>query len=134
LMDLIRMRIGTPMSRPLWRDRRLEEAIEHVRLDWVAVSASIDREGTFGAVNGSALIEKLRAVAVERPLSGVRLAVISPAQQNGPNPIQLAPVDRMPGLFEFRDGLAVPLPVICADNAENCYRQLFDLQSQQVLL
>lgn len=138
LLAFMRMRIGEFDSRSARRNSKLEDAIETVKLEWVAASASIDGDGTFGPVHGPTLIEKLRALIVERPLSGVRLAVISNAQQIPPQQdgqFTFLPVRKMSELFEFSDrGLRDSIHVIRAKDAVGCYEKLFRLQSQQVLL
>jgi hypothetical protein len=134
LLAFIRIRLGNFDGRVVRRNTKLEQAIETVRLEWVAASASIDGNGNFGLVDGATLVKKLVALGLERPSSGTRLAVISEAQP--PDGLNLCRVEGMPGLFYFRDGLppSDPLPVIRAVDPTDCYLKLFQLQSQQVLL
>ena len=134
-LALTKLRASEHNPRSLRRHVEVE-AIEAVRLEWVAASATIGCDGEFGYVDKLALEAKLLALTTERPNSRVRLAVISTAQQNRQQPqnnIALTPVDKMPGLFLFDAGVPGVIPVICASNADDCYRQLFRLQSQQVL-
>ncbi|MGJ5814525.1 hypothetical protein [Paludibaculum fermentans] len=131
LLALLKVGFGDFNRRALAHFGEIEEAITAVRLEWVAASAAIDECGKFLPVDPRALILKLKAQADERPESRVRVAAI--AQEQGDVP--LAPAPKIPGLFLFDAGVPDgPVPVLRASNADDCYRQLFRLQSGQVLL
>jgi hypothetical protein len=130
LLALIKLRVGDFNPRTLRRHSQIEEEIAGVRLEWLAASATIDSRGCFGPVDQSALLLKFQGLVNEQVQSGVRLAVISRQQTH----IGSISVDPNVTLFNFAAGLERPLPVLRVANAEDCYRELFRLQSEQVLL
>lgn len=130
LLALIKLRLGEFEPRALRRQGGVADEIAAVRLEWVAASAAIDAEGYFCSVDKDGLRRKLQGLVDEQTRSGVRLAVISRQQTH----IGSCRVDNMPVLFEFRDGLAQPFPILRAQNAEECYGELLRLQAEQVLL
>jgi len=131
LLALLKVGLGDFNRRALGNHGEIEEAITAVRLEWVAASAAINNLGDFQPVDPPALILKLQALAAERPTSRVRLAVIAQSQDGVP----LVPIQNMPSLFAFDAGVPDgPLHVLRALNAEDCFRRLFRLQSEQVLL